>query len=252
MNVTTPHSPRECRPDDPGPNFQLTPQTSPHLPTDSVGPLDPGQKGMLMQTDQVATSGAPPDPNAGPTTKPPTHSPTVENRRTTDATKSRPNQNDVKLGTVADVTPKGSDQLEQAVVNYDSHGRTQTTVIDLQAGYHTLVGDLIRVTIQKIQWNVSKDQFFLKHGHRQLESCKSLAAQGVDSRTILTLRHKALRSPVAGGGPKKGKKSGKAKTVVTKKPTCQDFLFGNCARNPCKFVHSDQSSAAEQKTYLPI
>ncbi len=88
---------------------------------------------MLKQTDQVptiresnpgrvATSGAPPDPNAGPTTKPPTHSPTVENRRTTDATKSRPNQKDVKLGTVADVTPKGSDQLEQAVVNYDSHG----------------------------------------------------------------------------------------------------------------------------------
>jgi hypothetical protein len=55
MNVTTPHSPRECRPDDPGLNFQLTPQISPHLPTDSVGPLDPGQKGMLKQTDQVPT-----------------------------------------------------------------------------------------------------------------------------------------------------------------------------------------------------
>ena len=49
------HPRRECRPDDPGPNFQLTPQTSPHLPTDSVGPLDPGQKGMLKQTDQVST-----------------------------------------------------------------------------------------------------------------------------------------------------------------------------------------------------
>jgi hypothetical protein len=55
MDVTAPHSPRECRPDDPGPNLQLTPQTSPHLPTDSVGPLDPGQKGMLKQTDQVST-----------------------------------------------------------------------------------------------------------------------------------------------------------------------------------------------------
>ena len=55
MNVTTPHSPRECHPDDPGLNFQPTPQISPHLPTDSVGPLDPGQKGMLKQTDQVPT-----------------------------------------------------------------------------------------------------------------------------------------------------------------------------------------------------
>jgi len=239
MNVTTPHSPRECRPDDPGLNFQLTPQTSPHLPTDSVGPLDPGQKGMLMLTDQVATSGAPTDPTKGLTTKRSTHPSVVESRLTDDARKSRPS--DVKTGR-ADVSE--GRQLEQAVVNYDSQGRNRTIVIDLNSGYETLTSDLIQAALARIQSSAPKDHFSLRHNFLQLDSCKSLAAQGVDSRTILTLRHKALRSPVAGGGPKKGKKSGKAETVVTKKPTCQDFLFGNCARNPCKFVHSDQSSAA--------
>ena len=99
--------------------------------------------------------------------------------------------------TFADV-PEGSNQLKQAVISYDIHGRAQTTVIDLQSGYATLIGDLIQVTLAKIQWSACKDDFFLKHGHLQLVSCKSLTEQGIDSRTILTLRPKALRSPLEG------------------------------------------------------
>jgi hypothetical protein len=140
--------------------------------------------------------------------------------------------------TFADV-PEGSNQLKQAVISYDIHGRAQTTVIDLQSGYATLIGDLIQVTLAKIQWSACKDDFFLKHGHLQLVSCKSLTEQGIDSRTILTLRSKALRSPLEGGGPKGRKpKTVKGKqTLPTETAICQDFLHGTCERDPCRYRH---------------
>ncbi len=51
MNVTPPRSPRERRPDDPGPTSQLALQTSPQLSTDRAGPLDPGQKAREAEAD---------------------------------------------------------------------------------------------------------------------------------------------------------------------------------------------------------
>ena len=66
--------------------------------------------------------------------------------------------------------------------------------------------------------------FFLKHGHLQLEPCKSLAEQGIDSQTILTLRPKALHSPVEGGAQRaRNQRQRKCELCQRKRSSARSF-----------------------------